>query len=368
MDLPAPTYIHTNADQIIQEMTAYYEKETNRKLQPAQAEMLLINAFAYREQLLRVGINEAGLQNLVSFARFPALDFLGEIVGVTRLPAQPATCTIRVTMIAGHGGVVVPQGLRIQSIDGKAVFILNESKSIPPGTTTTELQASCTVDGIFGNNYAPGEISIILDPQPYLTSAENTITTTDGADGETDEELRERIRLAPSQFSVAGPEDAYKFFAKGAHPSIVDIAVTSPVPGQVNVYPLVVNGGQPSQEIKDAVLAACNGDKRRPLTDTVIVDAPLRRDYSISVNLTLYNDAVNVQVVEQVRINLENYVNLSKNRLGIDIVQAQIIGRSMISGVYTAQVVSPISDLVLAPYEYGNCTGITVNVVGTSDE
>jgi hypothetical protein len=53
-----------------------------------------------------------------------------------------------------------------------------------------------------------------------------SMTTANGTDDETDEELRERIRLAPSQFSVAGPTGAYKFFAKSAHPSIVDVSVT----------------------------------------------------------------------------------------------------------------------------------------------
>lgn len=368
MELPKPIFIDADADTIIKEMTTEYEALTNRKLQPGQAETLLIQSFAAREQLLRIGINEAGRQNLVSFARYPALDFLGEIVGVVRLPAQPAKCLMRLTLIAGHGGILIPEGLRIQSVDGKAIFQLIESKTVQAAFTTVDITAQCTVDGSVGNGYVAGEVAIILDPQPYLTSAENVDITAGGADQESDEELRERIRLAPSQFSVAGPEDAYKFFAKSAHPLIIDVAVTSPVPGQVNIYPLLLNGENPTQEIIDAVFASCNADKRRPLTDTVVVQAPTNVNYAITVNLTLLNDAVSQTTVDMVTANLEAYRDARKSKLGVDTVISQLIGQCMVPGVYKAVIGSPVADVVLQPNEYGNCTGITVNVVGASDE
>lgn len=368
MELPKPIFIDTDASTIVREMTASYEGLTNRKLQPGQAETLLIQSFAAREQLIRVGMNETGRQCLVAFARYPALDFLGEIVGVVRLPAQPAKCLMRLTLIPGHGGLLIPAGLRVQTVDGKAVFQLTESKTVQAAVTVVDIVAQCTTDGAIGNGYAAEEVAIILDPQPYLTSAENLDITAGGADQETDDEMRERIRLAPSQFSVAGPVDAYKFFAKSAHPLIIDVAVTSPIPGQVNIYPLLLNGEAPTQEIIDAVYASCNADKRRPLTDTVVVAAPDNVDYTIVVNLTLLSNAVSQATVDIVTANLEAYRDARKSTLGIDTVVSQLIGQCMAPGVYKAVVSSPAADIVLLPNEYGNCTGITVNVVGTSDE
>jgi phage-related baseplate assembly protein len=44
---------------------------------------------------------------------------------------------------------------------------------------------------------------------------------------EADEDLRQRIVLAPESFSVAGPELAYVFHARSAHPDVLDASATS---------------------------------------------------------------------------------------------------------------------------------------------
>ena len=75
---------------ITDELVRAYEAATGKTLYPAQVERLLIDLIAYRETVVRGLINEVARQNLVAFARAPMLDFLGELVGVVRLPAQPA--------------------------------------------------------------------------------------------------------------------------------------------------------------------------------------------------------------------------------------------------------------------------------------
>ncbi len=73
---------------ITAEIVAAYEAATGKTLYPAQVERLLIDLIAYRETLLRAAINDAARQNLVRFARAPMLDYLGELVGVRRLPGE----------------------------------------------------------------------------------------------------------------------------------------------------------------------------------------------------------------------------------------------------------------------------------------
>ena len=53
MALTIPNFINRDSATIIAEMTADYEARTGRKLEPAQVETLLIQAFAYRELLIR---------------------------------------------------------------------------------------------------------------------------------------------------------------------------------------------------------------------------------------------------------------------------------------------------------------------------
>lgn len=368
-DLTKIQFVHEDADLIIAESKQYYETLLNRQIAPADIEMLLINGLAYREMLLRAGINETARQNLVSFSGGTALEFLAEMVGVFRLPAAGALCTMQFQLVTGHTGVIIPSGMRIQSMDGKVIFQTIESVVVPPGTFTAAVICACSISGAIGNGYAVNTINIILDPQAFVSSAQNITVSSGGADEETDAELRERIKLAPASFSVAGPIDAYKFFAKSAHPSIVDVAVTSPVPGQVNIYPLMNGGELPSDEVLEAVQAICNADKIRPLTDTVVTDVPGQENYAIEVELTLFTTAVTSQVIEDVNTALSNFVNSRRNRLGMDVVRNRIASLCMLPDkVYDVSVVQPASDIEAAPEVYTHCTGITVTVTGTHDE
>lgn len=361
-------FVHEDGALIIAECTQYLEKQLGRQIAPADVEQLLINALAYRELIIRAGLNDAARQNMVSFSRGAMLEYLGELVGVIRLPASGALCTIEFALVSGHTGVTIPEGLRVQSMDGKVIFKTIESKVVVVGVNTMQVLAEATEAGTIGNGYIVNKINIILDPQAFISTAQNIDITAGGANEETDDELRERIKLAPASFSVAGPIDAYKFFAKSASPSIVDVAVTSPTPGQVNIYPLLEGGTMPTTEILDAVQAICNAEKIRPLTDTVVTAAPTTTNYAIVVNVTLLTTAVSGATQTAIIAALNNYKESRKNRLGLDVVKAKISSLCMIDKVYTVAVISPVNDIEAAPEVYTNCTGITVNIIGTHDE
>ncbi len=368
MALPQPNFIARNAQQIIDEMTADYEQRVGKRLEPAQVERLIINGLAYRELLLRNEVQQAALQNLLEFSRAPMIDYLGELLGVTRLPAAAAQTEIEFALVPGHGDLTIPAGIRIGTTDGRAIFETRAIINVLAADNVVTVTADAQVLGKSGNGYAIGTVTQILDPQAYLSSATNITVTGGGTDQESDEELRERIKLAPSAFSTAGSKGAYKFHAKGAHPSIVDVAVVGPPtfdPGEVHIFPLVEGGITTPSNVLDAVELACSADKVRPLTDTVIVVSPTKVDYSINVALTLYSGADQPSVVAAVQSQLQEYVDRKKNLLGQDVVRAQITERSIIQGkVYNAVVSQPASDLVVNETQFSNCLGITVTVSG----
>src|ERR1700686_4766159 len=101
-NLPPPTFINDadglNPNLILADMVAAFQAAAGRTLQPAQVERLLIDLFAYRESLVRNAVQYAAQQNLVAFAIFPMLDYLGGLVGVTRLQAQSAVTSIQLTL------------------------------------------------------------------------------------------------------------------------------------------------------------------------------------------------------------------------------------------------------------------------------
>jgi len=117
MTTTPPVFIENDPDAILADLVSIYQQLSGKVLQPAQIERLLLNAYAYRESLLRSQIQNAALQNLVAFASAPALDYLGELVGVVRLPSAPAVCTLEFTLVSGHTGVIIPESARVASKD-----------------------------------------------------------------------------------------------------------------------------------------------------------------------------------------------------------------------------------------------------------
>jgi phage-related baseplate assembly protein len=383
MALPKPELISRDPQTIIDEMIADYQNRTGKTLEPAQIETLLINAFAFRETLLRNQVQETALQCLVEYAYFPMIDHLGQLVGVTRLPAQSAKTTILLTLTEGHTDVVIPSGLRVQSTDGRATFELIESATVLTGTNTVSIIAIAQQSGVLFNDYAIDTITEILDPQPYLASASNTTVSEGGTDEETDDALRERIKLAPNSFSTAGPYKAYEFWTKSASPLIIDVAVdnrkyqsgdTIPsgyaigdaIPGTVEIFPLMADLAETPTEILDAVETVLTAEKIRPLNDIIFVTSPNGVDTDIVVNLVIYEGVIQADIISAVTANLENFKNGRRKLLGQDIVIDQIKSVSMIEGVYKCNVATPATDLIINSTEFADIGTITVNVTGTN--
>lgn len=362
-----PVLFDEGLENIIAEGKTVLEEELGRTIGPADVEMLLLNGFSYLRQLDYIKSNEAARQNLLAFARGVMLDYLGELLGVTRLPGSGAACKIRFTAVAGHPDFVIPAGVRVQSIDRQATFATLQQKTVLSTDNYVDVDTIATETGKTSNGYAATDISVILDPVPYVTTASNTDITAGGSDTETDEELRKRIQEAPARFSVAGPVDAYKYFAESANPAIIDVAITSPNPGEVKIWPLLEGGVLPNSGVLAQVAAVCNADKVRPLTDTVITAAPVKTDYTITAALTLLNSAVESLVLAQVNAALLNFKTEGQNILGRDVMRNKLIALCMVPGVYNVSLTQPDADIVANPYTYANCTTITVTVAGYNE-
>jgi len=368
MALSDPIFIDTDPNIIVTDLIAFYETATGLKLSPAQAERLLINAWAYRESLTRSGVNEAAKQNLVAFAVGVILDYLGQLVGVSRLPSQPAQTTVKFYLLTGHGDVVIPRGTRVASTDGVAVFYTLNDQPVATGTDDVSVLCQCETPGILGNGYIAATIAVILDPQPYLILAENLSTTNGGADVETDEQLRIRIYLAPEQYSTAGSIGGYKFFARTANQSIIDVEVFSSGPGVVDVIPLVLDEGGTPAEILADVETAVSDEKVRPICDDVLVYSPTEEEYEITAELVLFADAEQASTLSLATANAQAYADAHRRKLGLDIILDQIKAIIIIpNAVYSVNLIEPAADIVLALTKYGKCTGVNITVTGINN-
>lgn len=362
-----PVFIDNDVAAQLGALIDQYQAQAGIVLAPGQPERLILNAVAYREALLRQSMQDAAVQNLVAFATAPALDYLGELVGVVRQPSAPAVCTIEFTLVAGHTGIIIPASTRVASADGKVYFSTVDDVIVAPGVLTAQVEAFADPSGQIGNGYAIAEIKNILDPQPYVLAAGNIAATVGGADDETDDQLRERIRLAPGSFSTAGSRGAYVFHTKSASTLILDVAVTQPTPGTVKVWPLVAGGTTPGG-ILSLVEAALSDEKVRPLSDTVIVASPTVTDYTISLNVVAYTGQDLTALQSDILAAVNAYKNGKAVKLGGDITQGQLIAAALLPGrVYSVAVAAPSADIVIGATAVGNCTSVTVTITGTTN-
>lgn len=366
-DLPRPNFIDRSPASIEAELIAQWETITGKPLFPAQAERLLINLLNYRETLVRVGIQYAAEQNLVNYATDGYLDQLGELLDVPRLAAAPAKTTIEFTKTGGalNTSVVLPSGTIVSTANGVR-FATDADLIVGVGTASATVSASCVEVGLIGNGFTAGQVSTLLAPITDIASAANTTISTDGAETETDEPYRARIKLAPEKFSVAGSSGAYRYHTLTVSQTIIDASVLSPTRGQVKVYPLTTTGN-PSAELITAVTTALTPDTIRPLTDMVEVLAPTAIGFTINASITLFNTADADMLLAQLNAAASSYAANQKSKLGKDIIRSQIIAALSLAGVYNITLTQPAADVVVGKAEWANCTGITITIAGVNE-
>ena len=368
-DLPEVSFVETDPEAIKAEIVSRYENAAGRTL--ATADPIRIFLLAVADEIIqqRVLINMAAQSNLLSYATGEYLDALGEYLLVSRLPASKSVTNIRFTLSQALEEVyVIPAGTEITN--GIVTFATDEELVIAAGDLTGDVSASCTVAGVAGNGYLPGQISTIVRPMTFVDLAENTNATYGGADIESDEDYAERIRLAPNAFSVAGPIKAYVFYTQSVSSAIIDVSVDSPTPGVVNVYPLLEGGVIPDQTLLDKVLEKLSAEDVRPLTDDVYALQAEAVTYTINVRYFIKNSDKNK--AETIRANVaaavENYRLWQQGKIGRDIVPAELVRAVMNAGAARLDnTLSPNAFRELTKTQVAQCDkdeGVTVTFGG----
>lgn len=377
MNLPEINFVTADKEVVENEVFALYTTITGRKLAPADPIRLFLLAITNIVILLLNRINDTGKQNLLAYARGANLDHIGIALGVERLQATGAVTTMKLTAsMARPEGIAIPKGTRFTSGDG-AFFALTEPYYLSANETSILVKAVCTEASVKGNGYPIGSITTLVDPIPYIASVTNTTISEGGADVETDDAFRERIREAPESFSCAGAEGAYEFFTKKASALISSVKVVSPKPGDVVVYPGLVSGEIAKAEILTLVETALTDKKVRPLTDNVSVKAPIAKNYSI--NLQYYIDSDNAYYADTIKARVDeavtDYTKWQSGKVGRDIIPSELIRRIMEAGAKRVTVTSPSFTVVKDgrkedgyQVELAQCTSKTITYGGVEHE
>lgn len=364
--LAAVDFMETDAGKVKTEIITAYESASGRTLADGDPVRLFLLTIADVIISLRNSVNMTGQQNLLAYAQGGYLDALGLIVACERKQAAPAITRLKFTLSEPLGeAYVIPKGFEVTN--GDVTFATDEVLTISARELAGEIPATCTQAGAVGNGYLQGQINTIVKPQAFLDKAENITETTSGADIESDAEYAERIRTAPNAFSVAGSIKAYEYHAMSVSASVLDVAVLSPTPGDVDVYVLAEGGEMPSEDLLAAVNAKLSAEDIRPLTDRVTVSAPESVPYGITVEYWIANE--DAAKAEQVKRNVEKAVAdfriWQQSKIGRAIAPYRLAHEVIAAGASRINLDALNAAMpykILKANEVGQCAASAVNV------
>ena len=342
--LPDISFAPQSAAEVEANIITTYERLRNVTLQPGDPVRLFLESLAYYISVQNGIINFTGRQNLLAYAAGGHLDHLGAPMGVARIAAQPGRCLLRFAIGEALAfEVPIPEGTRVSSQDGRIIFATAQTAFIAPGQTGVDVIAFALEAGDSTNGLLPGQLSRLVDPLPYIISAQNSTETTAGADIEDDERLRERIRIAPESFTVAGSIGAYEARTLAVSQEIEEVAVHSPVPGLVDVRFTLTGGELPDEAMLALVQEGLSAATVRPLTDTVHVAAPEVVSYDIAGKwyLRRADAALLGAVTLAVTKALEDFRLWQRSKPGRDINPSKLVSLLEQAGAKRIELESP---------------------------
>ena len=358
-------------NQMIIDYQDKYKEVTGTEVSLAQADPYRMIIYACALQIYQgmQFIDRAGKQSFLKYSYGEFLDNLGALRGIERLQATSAVTTIRFSIDSAIGSAVqIPQGTRVTN-GNEVYFYTNEYAEIPAGETYVDVPATSTEAGGSSNGFGAGEINVLVETLPYISAVSNITETSGGSDIESDDALAERIYIASSAYSVAGPADAYVYWTKTASSNIVDVSVTSPAPCQVDVRFILEGGELPGEALIDKVNAILQDDNIRPLTDLVTVSAPTVVSYDIEltyyINASDKSAAGNIQKL--VSTAVETYKAWQSSAIGRDINPSYLIGKIMTAGAKRVTVTSPAYKAI-ANTEIARLRNVTINYGGIEND
>ena len=288
-----------------------------------------------------------GRQQMLKFSTGAYLDNIAAMWGITRKPAGFASATVRFTRSSTmqSGAIGIPEGTTVRTEAGE-FFETAEYAEVPGGESYVDVQCVAVEPGEESNGLEPGVINVLVDVIPYISGVENVSISRGGTDVESDQSLTERVFLAPSAYSCAGPAGAYEFFAKEWRADVKDVKVTNPEPCLVKIF-FMLESGAPDQEDCESMERFLMEDANRPMCDKVECSAPTEVQYDISILYTIAKDNSKSATTIQNAITtaVAEYVEW-QNTMGRDINPAELISRIRNAGAHRVTLTNPIFEKV----------------------
>lgn len=356
--------------QMVRDYQDRYKAITGKDVVLDRADPMSLILYALSIQVYQalLYVDKTGKQDLLKYSYGAYLDNLAAMKGIAREQAKPSRAMIRFTLSGIRPSTVeIPEGTRVTN--GEVYFQTESHAEIPSGESSVDVAAECMTSGVVGNNLEVGEINILVDPVPYVAKAANTEPTTGGADIEDDDTLKDRIYIAPSKYSVAGPEESYRYWVKTYNSNISDVLIYSDDPVDVVIEFIMNDGELPSESMLLGVQKFLSDEQIRPLTDRVTVKAPETVEYKVNVKYFVnQSDLKKVDTIKTaVNAAVDDYIQWQRSKIGRDINPSQLIQQMVSAGAKRVEVALPVFQ-VIGKANVAKLSSKTVTYGGLEDD
>lgn len=181
--------------------------------------------------------------------------------------------------------------------------------------------------------------------------------------GETDDSLRRQIQLSFEAYTTAGSEGSYVFHTLRASLQVKDVAVSSPLPGDVMVHVLSTDAdGIPSAALLQAVTDTLTSEDVRPLTDRVTILPAEIRFFRVAATLHLYRGP-DPDIVKSAAYSALNAYVSSVHLLGGEAALSGIYAALHQPGVRFVELSSPTESITCTDSQAPYCTAVTIEAL-----
>lgn len=322
-----------------------YKEVTGDSIQLPAADWrkLILEGIAYYTFLGLKQVEFNGRMNLLKYAVSGYLENHGAPKHVSRQSAAGAVTTLRYSMTAARSSATgIPAGSRVTAGDG-VYFATDEYAEIPAGSTYVDVSATCLTAGRDGNIYSVGELNTMVDIVTYIDAVANTTIPANGRDKEDDDDLRERVYLAPDGFTTGGTKGAYEYMVRLFDSTVQDVEAATPTPGNILIIVLLEGGVIPDEQYLASLRTFVADPAKRILDDHVDVAAPDVENYNIDITYYINNSDKNKANVIQNEVNaaLSDFTLWQRGKIGRDINPDELVTRIKNAGAKRVVVRSP---------------------------
>lgn len=313
-------------------------------------------------------VDRSGKMDHLKYSYGEYLDGIASLKGIFRRSATGAITTLRFTASAVRTSVTgIPAHSKVTDENGNR-FATDKYAEIPAGQSYVDVQATALVPGRGANGLLANTITSFVDPIPYIASVTNIIPTSGGDDIEGDDDLTYRVFMAPAGYSVAGPKEAYEYWAKQFRTDIDDVKVYTPAPSEVVVLFMLDGGVAPDGQIIASLKEFLSAAPIRPLTDKVTVAAPTDVTYQIKLKYFInQSNSVNADSIQNaVRRAVDDYKSWQR-KIGRDINPDELVKRMKEAGAKRAEITGP-SFRKIKDTEIALCSNVEIIYGGLEDD